>query len=407
VTGEAKRVPPELAGERLDRVLSHLAGLSRSAGRALIESGVVRVNGEVATAPAARLNEGDELAYRVGSEPELVRPEPVDFGVVWEDDWLAVVDKPAGVVTHPGAGNLSGTLVAGLLDRWPNMAGVGSPGRWGIVHRLDKGTSGLLVVAKTGEAYEGLSELIRHRRVQRRYLALVQEPMPIETGTVDAPIDRDPTRPVRRRVSPYGRPARTHYEQVAAWFAHSLLEIQPETGRTHQIRVHLSAIGHPVVGDRTYGASPADPADPGRPWLHAWQLAFDHPVTGQAIACEAPLPGDLVGSLLTLGEPAAGSLPVDMARRDRRAILLETTTRVQRSFEDILYEEDPWGVAGGPRDEYNQIASRLISVLARASAGDEERRTRETIPEAGDALVSRILDEWARHPLLHSINRQP
>jgi 23S rRNA pseudouridine1911/1915/1917 synthase len=186
---------------------------------------------------------------------------------------------------------------------------VGASGRWGIVHRLDKGTSGLLVVAKTHEAYDGLAELIRRRRVQRRYLALIQEAMSIETGTVDAPIERDPARPIRRRVSPSGRPARTHYEQVAEWSGHGLLEVRLETGRTHQIRVHLSAIGHPVVGDRTYGAAGKDPADPGRPWLHAWRLGFDHPITGEQIVCEAPLPEDLLAALEVLGEPVRGSVP--------------------------------------------------------------------------------------------------
>ena len=303
-------VTGDLGGERLDRALSQLASVSRSVSRSAIETGGVRVNGEVVTAPATKVAGGDELAFLTAPATESLRPEPVDFDVVWQDPHVAVIDKPAGIVTHPGAGHPTGTLAAGLLDRWPDLAGIGAPDRWGIVHRLDKGTSGLLVVAKTVPAYDGLRELIRHRRLQRRYLALVQMPMPIETGTVDAPIDRDPSRPIRRRVSPSGRPARTHYEQVAEWTAHGLLEVRLETGRTHQIRVHLSAIGHPVVGDRTYGAAVREPADPGRPWLHSWRLAFEHPVTGDPVSCEAPVPDDLITSLHILGEPNSGSLPI-------------------------------------------------------------------------------------------------
>ena len=302
-------VSDDLAGARLDRALSQLASMSRAASRSTIETGGVQLNGAVVTAPTTRVTSGDQLVFQAVAEPEPLRPERVDFDVIWQDADLAVIDKPAGIVTHPGAGNPTGTLAAGLLDRWPDMAGIGTPGRWGIVHRLDKGTSGLLVVAKTASAYDGLVELIRQRRLQRRYLALVQAPMPIETGTVDAPIDREPGRPVRRRVSPSGRPARTHYEQVAEWRGHGLLEVRLETGRTHQIRVHLSAIGHPVAGDRVYGASGIEAADPGRPWLHAWRLAFDHPVTGAPVSAEAPVPEDLVAALAALGEPSSGALP--------------------------------------------------------------------------------------------------
>lgn len=301
-------VPAELDGERLDLVISRLGGMGRAAARRLVEKGGVRVNGQVATAPAARMTRSDTVEYAAPPPDPVLEPEPIDFDVAWEDESLAIVDKPAGLVTHPGAGNPAGTLAAGLLYRWPGIEGVGSPGRWGIVHRLDKGTSGLLVVAKQPRALEKLQDMLRSRRVERRYLALVQEPFDIETGTVDAPIDRDPGRPLRRRVSPTGRPARTHFDQQARWAHHGLLEVRLETGRTHQIRVHMTAIGHPVVGDRVYGASGGDPADPGRPWLHSWKLAFEHPLTGELIDAGAPVPEDLQRSLLTLGEPAAGSI---------------------------------------------------------------------------------------------------
>ena len=177
------------------------------------------------------------------------------------------------------------------------------------MHRLDKDTSGLLVIAKTHEALVGLRLLIKQRRIGRTYLALVQEPMAIETGTIDAPVERDPGRPMRRRVHSTGKPARTHYQQVAAWPAHALLNVQLETGRTHQIRVHLDAIEHPVVGDRTYGAAANDPADPGRVWLHSWKLSFEHPITAEQVGCEAPLPEDLVRSLAILGDPESGTVP--------------------------------------------------------------------------------------------------
>ena len=306
-------VPAGLAGERLDRVVAVMAGVSRAEARRLIESGAVTVDGVAAVAPARRLERGAVLYIPPVPAPAEPPGEAVQFTVAWEDEHLAVIDKPPGVVTHPGAGNASGTLSSGILHRWPQLSIVGEPGRRGIVHRLDKGTSGLLVIAKTAPAEAGLRSLIKAHLVERTYLALVQTPMMIETGTIDAPIDRDPGRPVRRRVHPAGRPARTHYEQLAAWQEHGLLRVELETGRTHQIRVHLAAIEHPVVGDRTYGAG-SDPADPGRVWLHSWKLAFGHPITGEDIACRAPLPDDLTASLTLLGQPESGSVPEEISR---------------------------------------------------------------------------------------------
>jgi len=301
-------IPMELRGERLDRIVAVLAEVSRAAARDLIERGGVKIDDAVVIAPALRPPPGSTVQMEAIAPPVPLQPEEVGFAMVYEDEHLAVVDKPAGVVTHPGAGNAAGTLAAGLLFRWPEIEGVGDEGRWGIVHRLDRGTSGLLVVARTVPALTALREMIRSREVERRYLALVQEPMAIETGTIDAPIDRDPNRPVRRRVHATGRPARTHYEQLAAWSDQSLLLVRLETGRTHQIRVHLAAIEHPVVGDRTYGAG-ADPADPGRPWLHSWKLDFQHPITGVDLECEAPLPEELASSLRGLAEPVSGMVP--------------------------------------------------------------------------------------------------
>jgi 23S rRNA pseudouridine1911/1915/1917 synthase len=304
-----RHVPADLDGERLDRVVAVIAGISRAQARLLIETGGVALDGTVVEAPALRVSARAGLEIQPVAAAAPLQAEEVAFSVAWDDAHLAVIDKPAGIVTHPGAGNQSGTLAGGLIYRWPEVEGIGDEDRWGIVHRLDKGTSGLLVVAKTSPALEGLRRLIKLRQMERTYLALVQEPMAIETGTVDAPIDRDPSRPMRRRVHPTGRAARTHYQQLASWAEHALLRVELETGRTHQIRVHLTAIEHPVVGDRTYGAAANDPADPGRVWLHSWKLSFEHPITGDQVSCEAPLPEDLARSLAILGTPESGTVP--------------------------------------------------------------------------------------------------
>jgi len=224
------------------------------------------------------------------------------------DDDVIVVDKPSGLVVHPGAGNMEGTLVNGLLARYPEMAGVGSAVRPGIVHRLDLGTSGALAVARTQVAYDSLVGQLAERTVGRRYLALVWGRPEAPTGVVDAPIGRSTKDRTRMAVIGSGRPARTHYdvEETRVEPVTSLLRCRLETGRTHQIRVHLSAIGHPLVGDRAYGGEreglpEGSPLD--RPFLHAAHLAFDHPVTGERMAFDAPLPVDLLGLLERLGPP--------------------------------------------------------------------------------------------------------
>ncbi len=240
-----------------------------------------------------------------------LEPEPVPFTVRYEDDRLAVVDKPAGVVVHPGAGQRTGTLAAGLLHRWPELQGVGEEGRWGIVHRLDRETSGLLVVAKDGVALAQLRRDLQARRIGRMYLALVAGALSIATGTVDAPLGRDPRHPTRVAVRTGGRPARTHYRRLAGWGdpAVVLVEVELETGRTHQIRVHLSTIDHPVVGDGVYGRRLAPPVDPGRVWLHAARLTLRPPGGDEELVVEAPLPADLAASVAALGAPAEGGLP--------------------------------------------------------------------------------------------------
>jgi len=285
-------VPPEWDGQRADKVLAHLSERSRAAVRRALEEETVSLGG-TAVEPRHRVTAGEEFS---GEIPELhhpLEPEPIAFLVVFEDPHVAVVDKPAGVVMHPGAGRRTGTLAAGLLERWPHIRGVGIEDRWGIVHRLDRDTSGLLAVALTAEAYLGLSEAIKRREVTREYLCLVSGSPASQTGTIEAPISRDQRRPARMRVDPNGRRAVTHYRVERSWDDGALLRVNLETGRTHQIRVHLASIGLPVAGDRTYGRG----AGRHRQFLHATRLAFAHPVTGEAVDVESPLPADLASVL--------------------------------------------------------------------------------------------------------------
>lgn len=293
-------VPSELDGERLDRVVAVLGEMSRAAARQLVDDDEVFVDGE--TVPArTRLEAGQTVSFGPPPPEPTLQPEAVDFGVVYEDADLMVVDKPFGLVVHPGAGRATGTLAAGILARHPEVEGVGQPGRWGLVHRLDRDTSGLLVVALTAEAYAGLTAQIRARRVEREYLALVDGAFNVPTGTVDAPIGPDPARPTRRRVTPDGKPARTHYEVERAFpdAGLTLLRVRLESGRTHQIRVHLAAIDHPVAGDPVYRRGP-DRVPVPRLFLHAARLAFDHPITAARVDCASPLPSDLAASLESL-----------------------------------------------------------------------------------------------------------
>jgi len=295
-------IPAALAGERVDKVVALLTGLPRSEIATLVTAGAVRVGERPVGARSRRLAEGDVLEVDMPTAVEveaLAAEKAVTVDVVHEDDHVLVVDKAAGVVVHPGAGQATGTLVAGLLARYPGLADVGTRDRPGIVHRLDKGTSGLLVVARTNEAYRSLTAQLKQRTVGRRYTAMVWAQVDAPAGMVDAPVGRAAKDPTRMSVSARGREARTRYEVVQRFTAPApatLVWCRLETGRTHQIRVHLAAIGHPVLGDRRYGgARSARLAD--RPFLHAAQLAFDHPATGERLSFEAPLPADLQGVL--------------------------------------------------------------------------------------------------------------
>ncbi|HSH23545.1 MAG TPA: RluA family pseudouridine synthase [Acidimicrobiales bacterium] len=298
-------VPASLAGERVDRVVAMLTGLARSEVADMVTRGAVHLAGRPVTVRSQRVAAGTEIEVEVPEAgPVTVVGEPdVPVAILYADDDVVVVDKQAGLVVHPGAGNRTGTLVQGLLDRFPELAGVGQPGRPGVVHRLDKGTSGLLVVGRSEAGYQGLVAQLAERRVERRYVALVWGTPEPGQGVIDAPVGRSQRAPTRMAVSSRGRPARTAYE-VQRRFEEpvevSLVACTLETGRTHQIRVHLAAIGHPVVGDPRYGTRPQR-LGATRPFLHAERLAFDHPLTGERLVFEAPLPADLEHVLAGLG----------------------------------------------------------------------------------------------------------
>jgi 23S rRNA pseudouridine1911/1915/1917 synthase len=286
-------VDPSEAGERLDRLAARRLGTSRSNIQRIIHEGLLRLDGEEALA-SYRVRGGERVEARL-PDGELA-PEEIPVPLVFEDEFLVVVDKPAGLVVHPGAGNPSGTLVNALLGR--GIAGGEDPDRPGIVHRLDRDTSGLMVVAKGEPAYSRLVEMMAGRKVRRGYRAVVVgEGLP-ETGTVDSPVGRDPDNPTLMTAG-VGRPAVTHFEVVRQAAGHTMLTVRLETGRTHQIRVHLSAIGHPVYADPLYGG-----VVPGRRlWLHAERLSFVHPVSGEGMDFESSVPEDLreVAAELGLG----------------------------------------------------------------------------------------------------------
>jgi len=291
-------VPEVLAGERVDRVVAMVTGLSRAEVAALVDGGGVTLQGRTVTTRSQRLSAGDRLeieAPEAGALASLAPDPSVLVPLVHEDEHLLVVDKPAGLVVHPGAGQPAGTLVHGLLARFPEIAAVGDPSRPGIVHRLDKGTSGLLLVARTQAAYDALVAALSSRAVHRRYRALAWGHVEAPRGLIDAPIGRSARLATRMTVDERGKEARTRYEVLARYdepVAVTELACELETGRTHQIRVHLRSIGHAVVGDPQYdGVRESLPV--GRPFLHAERLGLEHPVHGGALTFSSPLPADL------------------------------------------------------------------------------------------------------------------
>jgi 23S rRNA pseudouridine1911/1915/1917 synthase len=290
VPAESFRVEPAEAGERLDRLAARRLGLSRSLVQRLIGVGDLQVDGED-TSPSYKVRYGQLIEARLPEEG--LAPEDIPVPIVYEDEYILVVDKPASLVVHPGAGNPSGTLVNALLSK--GIAGGEDPSRPGVVHRLDRDTSGLMVLAKGEPVYARLVEMMSAREVGRVYLAVVVGKGLPETGTIDSPVGRDPDNPTLMAAG-VGKPAITHFEVLEEAAGHTMLRVRLKTGRTHQIRVHLSAIGYPVYADPLYGA----PVPDRRLWLHAEQLSFQHPVTGQALEFHSELPADLRDSAISL-----------------------------------------------------------------------------------------------------------
>jgi 23S rRNA pseudouridine1911/1915/1917 synthase len=297
-------VPDGLDGERLDSALARMFGLSRTQAQDLVGNGAVLVDGNPA-AKSARVRAGDWLEVTLPPPPVPLsaRPEAVPgLGILYEDADIVVVDKPVGVAAHPTPGWNGPTVLQGLLAAGHTVATSGAAERQGIVHRLDAGTTGVMVVAKSERAYSVLKQAFRDRAVDKRYHALVQgHPDPLR-GTIDAPIGRHPSGDGRFAIVSDGRPSVTHYDTLEAFRAASLLEVRLETGRTHQIRVHMAAVRHPCVGDRLYGADPvlAERLGLSRQWLHAVRLGFAHPADGRHVEFSSPYPADLAATLAIL-----------------------------------------------------------------------------------------------------------
>ncbi len=340
---EAITVPPALEGERLDRSLALLYNLSRSQAARLISAGSVSLNRKLAASASKQLHSGDKICVTASSlqglRQQLV-PEPeVKIDLVHEDDDLIVINKPSGLVVHPGARHAKGTLAAGLLARFPEIQVVGEPGRPGIVHRLDKGTSGLMAVARSMRAYEFLKNELANRKIQRHYLAICAGEFENERGLVDAPIGKSTRNPTLMQIMASGRAAKTFYQVKERFRGITLVLCQLETGRTHQIRVHLAAIGHPLLGDVAYNPHPyailelQEPQPPSqspsakieepqatterlramtqelqakfseRPALHSCFLSCRHPTTKQEMSFSSTLPQDMKSLIEALRQP--------------------------------------------------------------------------------------------------------
>jgi 23S rRNA pseudouridine1911/1915/1917 synthase len=298
-------VPDGLEGERLDAAIARLFGFSRTKAAELVAGGRVALDG----APAAksdRVQAGSWLEVEVPPPPAAVQvvAEPVEgMSVVYDDEHLVVVDKPVGVAAHPSPGWDGPTVIGGLAAAGFRVSTSGAAERQGIVHRLDVGTSGVMAVAKSERAYTALKRAFKERTVDKRYHALVQGHPDPTRGTIDAPIDRHPTHDYRWAVVAGGKPSVTHYDTLEAFRAATLLDVKLETGRTHQIRVHMSAVRHPCVGDLTYGADPTLSARWGltRQWLHAVRLGLHHPDTGEWMEFSSAYPADLAHALEVAG----------------------------------------------------------------------------------------------------------
>jgi 23S rRNA pseudouridine1911/1915/1917 synthase len=294
-------VAGEQAGARQDVVVAQATGVSRARAGELIGQGRVRIDGR-SERKSYRVAAGELLEIDMGAEAQTPAVPPTGIEIVYEDDDLLVVNKPAGVVVHRAAGVRGGTLVDALLAGGRSLADLPGPDRPGIIHRLDRDVSGLLVVAKSDGAYEVLSGAMRRREIERRYLALVHGIPSADRGKIDAPIGRDPRHRTRMAVLPEGRASVTWFHVSERFGEASLLDVRLETGRTHQIRTHLASIGHPIVGDASYGRDRTLERRLGvrRPFLHAYRLAFDHPFSGERLDVRIDLPSELAAGLQRL-----------------------------------------------------------------------------------------------------------
>ena len=299
-------VPEGLDQDRVDIAIARLLGLSRSIVVSLIEAGEITRSGKpLVKSEKVFANQILEILMPAAKLPPTLIPTPVEgLSVVFNDDHIIVIEKPVGVAAHPSPGWQGPTVIGAVIAAGYNVSTSGAQERQGIVHRLDVGTSGLMVIAKDEAAYSKLKDQFRDRVVDKVYHALVQGHMDPSEGTIDAPIDRHPREDYRFAVVAEGKPSITHYQALEFFPAVSLLEIELETGRTHQIRVHFSALHHPLVGDLTYGADHtiAERLKITRPWLHARQLRFKHPITGEALAFNSEYPDDLTRSLAILAQ---------------------------------------------------------------------------------------------------------
>ena len=299
-------VPEGVEGERIDSALTRVLGLSRTSVVKLLEDGDIKSDGR-AMQKSDRVTAGQVIEVLL---PAPLNQDPIPLTplegltVVYNDDDIVVIDKPVGCAAHPSPGWMGPTVVGALMAAGYTISTSGPAERAGVVHRLDAGTSGLMIIAKTDAAYLKLKEMFRDHDVEKTYHALVQGHMDPSSGTIDAPIDRHPKEDHRFAVVATGKESITHYEVIEYYRSVSLVKVELETGRTHQIRVHLSALNHPLVGDTTYGADPVlgKKMKMSRPWLHALELRFNHPITGMALELVAPYPPDLQASLALLSE---------------------------------------------------------------------------------------------------------
>jgi 23S rRNA pseudouridine1911/1915/1917 synthase len=294
-------VPDGLVGERIDVALARMLGLSRARVGALLDAGLVTI-GDRAIAKSHRLGADDVIEVDEPTPIDAVAEPVSSIPILFEDEDIVVIDKPVGVAAHPSPGWTGPTVTGSLAASGHVLASAGAAEREGIVHRLDVGTTGAMVLAKTPRAYSSLKQQFKDRSVSKEYHAIVHGLLDPLEGTIDAPIDRHPTKDYKWAVVNSGRPSITHYRTLEAWPRASLVEVHLETGRTHQIRVHMAAMRHPCIGDITYGADPTMARELGleRQWLHARRLGFEHPGTAQWVEVESPYPDDLRDCLQAL-----------------------------------------------------------------------------------------------------------